>query len=90
MNPSTTWASFMAYTAGIDWTRKAWATPGFLSMSTLASSTWPLVEATTFSRMGPSWRHGSHHSAHRSTTTGTVRDRSTTAVWNVASVTSVI
>ena len=41
MNPSTTWPSFMAYTAGIDWTRNAWATPGFLSMSTLASSTRP-------------------------------------------------
>ena len=78
----------MAYTAGIDCTRKAWATPGFFSMSTLASSTAPLVSETTFSRMGVSWRQGSHQEAHRSTTTGTVWDRSTTWAWNVASVTS--
>ena len=40
--------------------------------------------------IGPSVLHGPHHSAHRSTTTGTVVDRSITAVWNVASVTSTI
>ena len=43
----------------------------------------------TFSRIGPSVLHGPHHSAQRSTTTGTVIDRSITAVANVASVTSV-
>jgi len=39
--------------------------------------------------IGPSVLHGPHHSAQRSTTTGTVIDRSMTAVPNVASVTSV-
>ncbi len=42
----------------------------------------------TFSRIGPSVLHGPHHSAQRSTTTGTERDRSTTSVGKVASVTS--
>src|SRR5262245_45530123 len=39
--------------------------------------------------IGPSVRHGPHHGAQRSTTTGTDFDRSTTSVSNVASVTSV-
>src|SRR5579872_5443954 len=38
--------------------------------------------------MGPRVLHGPHHSAHRSTTTGTVRDLSMTSVAKVASVTS--
>src|SRR5580700_10719849 len=75
--------------AGIDWTLKAWATCGLASTSTLASSTAPPVSPTTFSMIGPSVLHGPHHSAQRSTTTGTVIDRSITAVPNVASVTSV-
>src|SRR5579863_5955390 len=58
-------------------------------MSTFASSTAPLVSATTFSMIGPSVLHGPHHSAQRSTTTGTVIERSITAVPKVASVTSV-
>ena len=88
MNWSTGRPSWMANTAGMDWTRNAWAMFGLASTSTLASSTWPSVAATTFSMIGPSCLHGPHHSAHRSTTTGTVMDRSITAVWNVASVTS--
>ena len=39
--------------------------------------------------IGPSVLHGPHQSAQRSTTTGTVMDRSITAVAKVASVTSV-
>ena len=62
---------------------------GCASTSTFASSTAPPVSATTFSRIGPSVLHGPHHSAQRSTTTGTVVDRSMTSVANVASVTSV-
>ena len=90
MKESTTLPSEMAKTAGMDWTWKAAATWGLLSMSTLASATWPPVSPTTRSRMGPSVRHGPHHSAHRSTTTGTSWERSSTSRWNVASVTSVI
>src|ERR1019366_7563894 len=40
--------------------------------------------------IGPSVLHGPHHSAHRSTTTGTVIERSITATPNVASVTSLM
>ena len=76
--------------AGIDWTRKACATAGLASTSTLASSTPPLVSPITLSRIGPSVLHGPHHSAQRSTTTGTWWDRWTTSVSNVASVTSAI
>src|ERR1035437_10412777 len=87
-NVSTILPSCTAKTAGIDWTAKAWDTLGFASTSTLTSSTAPLVSPMTFSRMGPSVLHGPHHSAHRSTTTGTLIERSMTAVANVASVTS--
>ncbi len=85
-NVSTTCPSRSAKTAGIDWTANAWATCGLSSTSTLASSTAPPVSATTFSRIGPSVLHGPHHSAQRSTTTGTVVDRSMTTSAKVASV----
>ena len=41
------------------------------------------------SRIGPSVLHGPHHSAHKSTITTALVERSTTSVWNVASVTSI-
>ena len=41
------------------------------------------VASTTFSRIGPSVLHGPHHSAHRSTTTGTCVERSITSASNV-------
>ena len=60
-------------------TRPGWTAPGtpgeicgFSSTLTLTSTTLPSVSSTTFSRIGPSVRHGPHHGAHRSTTTGTV------------------
>ena len=46
------------------------------------------VSSTTFSRIGPSVRHGPHHDAHRSTTTVASVERSSTSVSKVASVTS--
>src|SRR3954471_3037295 len=70
------------------WTWNAWETAGLSSTLTLASTTWPSVSATTFSMMGPSVRHGPHHGAQRSTTTGTSLERSTTSCSKVASVTS--
>src|SRR4051794_36118704 len=69
-------------------TPKAEAICGFSSMLTLARTTWPSVSSTTFSMIGPSVRHGPHHGAQRSTTTGTCCDRSMTSAWKVASVTS--
>ena len=66
----------------------AWARPGFESMSTFASTTAPSRRSTASSRIGVSCRHGPHHAAQKSTTTGTSRERSITSASNVASVTS--
>src|SRR5271168_1905568 len=79
----------MAKTAGMDCTLKARATAGLSSTLTLASSTAPPVSATAFSIMGPRVLQGPHHGAQRSTITGTVALRSSTASWNVSSVTSI-
>src|SRR5205085_851512 len=88
--PSTTLRSFLAYTAGMPCTWKACDTPGFSSTLTFTSSTWPPVASMTFSMIGPRVRHGPHHGAHRSITTGTVSDRSSTSASNVASVRSIL
>src|SRR5262245_25213162 len=71
-------------------TRNIWASRWLLSTSTLASTQAPLPSIASFSRTGESCLHGPHHSAQKSMTTGTDRDRSSTSVWNVASVTSMI
>ena len=52
---------------------------GFASMSILTSSTAPPVASTAFSITGASRWQGPHHSAQKSTSTGTVRERSMTA-----------
>ena len=64
------------------------ATIGLWSVSSLASTTFPSRAVAAFSMMGPSARHGAHHSAQKSTTTGIVAERSTTSSLKVASVTS--
>ena len=87
-NPSTGWPSFTATTSGMLCTPKAWAICGFSSTLTLTSTTLPSVSSITFSMIGPRVRHGPHHGAQRSTTTGTSLDRSITSVSKVASVTS--
>ena len=69
-----------ALTAGMLWIRKVRAMPGLASTSILASSTLPSRAATARSITGPSWRQGPHHSAQKSTTTGTCLERSRTAV----------
>src|SRR3954449_3163180 len=58
------------------------------STSILASTQAPWSSAASRSRTGESCLHGPHHSAQKSSTTGTVRDRSMTSVWNEASSTS--
>ena len=64
-------------------------TRGLASTSTFARTTSSARSATTFSRTGPRARHGPHHDAHRSTTTGTCIERSRTSASNVSSVTSI-
>src|SRR3712207_8352847 len=70
------------------WTRRPCASAGLASTSTLASTQEPPPSAARRSSTGDSCLHGPHHSAHRSRTTGTWKERSSTSVWNVASVTS--
>ncbi|OLT13943.1 hypothetical protein BJF78_20925 [Pseudonocardia sp. CNS-139] len=88
MNASTGWPPTTATTIGIDCTPKACAIRGFASTSTLASTQAPLPAAASRSSTGDSCLHGPHHVAHRSTTTGTCSERSSTSAWNVCSVTS--
>ncbi len=66
------------------------ARPGLASTSTLASTHDPLASSASFSRTGPSDRHGAHHSAQKSTTTGTSRERSITSWEKVCSLTSMM
>src|SRR5690242_7726097 len=87
-NSATTRPSRNALTAGIPWIRNARARPGLASVSILASSSLPARAATARSSTGVSCRQGPHQAAQKSTTTGTLCERSRTAVWNVLSVTS--
>ena len=65
------------------------ARPWFASTSTLTSSICPARSATSPSRTGASAWQGPHHSAQKSTTTGSSRERSSTASSKVCSVTSI-
>ena len=76
VNSATTLPSRKALTAGIPWTPNACESAWLESTSTLASSTSPSRSPTAASSAGPSWRQGPHHSAQKSTTTGTSRERS--------------
>ena len=88
MNPLTSWPWKTALTVGMPCTRSACAMRGLASTSILASTHAPLPSTASFSSIGESCLHGPHHSAHRSITTGVRNERSSTSVWNVASVTS--
>ena len=79
----------IATTIGIDCAWNAWASRGLASTSTLASTHAPPASLASFSSTGLSCLHGPHHSAHRSTITGVVRDRSATSLLKVSSVTSI-
>ena len=77
-----------ATTMGMLCTCSAALSCGLASTSTLARIHWPPASAASFSSTGESCLHGPHHSAHRSMITGVVRERSTTSVLKVSSVTS--
>src|SRR5215207_7700851 len=63
---------------------------GFSSVLTVTSLTAPSRSATAASRIGVSWRHGPHHGAQKSTTTGVSRDASTTCSLKSASETATV
>ena len=86
--PSTSWPPMTATTMGMLCTCSAALSWGLASTSTLARIHWPAASAASFSSTGESCLHGPHHSAHRSMITGVVRERSTTSVLKVSSVTS--
>src|SRR6185312_15416218 len=88
-NSAATRPSLNAFTAGIPWIPKAREIVGLASVSSLASATLPSRALTACSRIGPSWRHGPHHSAQKSTT-GSVAERSITCASKSCSVTSKI
>ena len=56
---------------GIDWVRNICASRGLASTSTLASTQEPAPSTASFSSTGDNCLHGPHHSAQKSTTTGT-------------------
>ena len=78
----------IATTIGMDCAWNAWASRGFASTSILARTHAPLASLASFSSTGLSCLHGPHQSAHRSTITGVVLDRSATSLLKVSSVTS--
>ena len=71
-NSDTTAPSRNALTAGMLWIRNAAAMRWFASVSSLASATLPARSVTACSSTGVSCRHGPHHAAQKSTTTGSV------------------
>jgi hypothetical protein len=88
-NSATTSPLRKAFTAGMPWTPKRSEIPGFSSVSIFAKTTSPSRLAAAFSSTGPSWRHGAHHGAQKSTTTGTPAERATTSASKSASLTSI-
>ena len=87
-NSGTGWPLITANTAGIDCTWNAAEICGFASTSTLARIQRPPYSAARASRIGESCLQGPHHSAQRSSTTGTVIDWWMTSASKEASVTS--
>ena len=85
MNSETTLPSLNALTAGMLAISYFIAMLGFRSVSTLASSISPFRLRTASSIAGPRVRQGPHHSAQKSTTTGTCFERSMTLAWNSCS-----
>ena len=68
------------------WIRSSADMRGLASVSSLARTTLPSRSVTAFSSIGVSERQGPHHSAQKSTTTGSSRERSTTSDWKASSV----
>jgi hypothetical protein len=72
LNSSTSWPWNSTLTDGMLRTPKCWASSGLSSELTLARMKRPLYSSASFSSIGLSTLHGSHHGAQKSTTTGTV------------------
>src|SRR5271154_325661 len=79
------WPPLNSIKVGIDMMPYFAAVPGFSSTLSLTILTLPLSDLEISSRAGEIIRHGPHHSAQKSTTTGPLAF--STSVSNVASVT---
>ena len=88
MNWATARPSLKPMTFGIERMLNACDSSGLSSELTLTSLTRPPNASVTLSRVGPSARHGPHHGAQKSTTTGIVFEASMTSRSKVAVVTS--
>src|SRR5210317_526179 len=84
----TTWPSLKMNRAGMPRTPSCDAICCCESTSTLTTLIWPSMSVDSSSRTGPIILHGPHHSAQKSTTTGT-SDLMTSAS-KVASVTATV
>ena len=71
-NSSTTAPSLKALTAGMPWMPKACESPGWRRCRAWRARPCPRAPAAACSSTGVSSRHGPHHSAQKSTTTGTL------------------
>src|SRR5438552_17161745 len=69
---SFTWAALMSSSVGIPRLLKRAAVEPFASTSSLPTLTRPLYSAAMESTVGASARHGAHHAAQKSTSTGVV------------------
>src|SRR5206468_5700839 len=69
---SFTWPSLMTSSVGIPRILKRAAVEPFASTSSLPTLTRPLYSAAMESTVGASARHGAHHAAQKSTSTGVV------------------
>src|SRR5690606_5342907 len=81
--------SLNAITFGIERIPYAAASSGFSSEFTFTTFTRPAKSRATFSMIGVNMRHGPHHGAQKSTTTGWVLEASMTSCSKVAVVTSI-
>ena len=81
------WPSRKALTAGMPWIRKR-RRAAVASVSTLASTTLPSRAFAAASSSGRELRHGPHHSAQKSTTTGIARSARGPRLSKAASSTS--
>src|ERR1700754_2621318 len=81
---AATWPWLKIISVGTPRTPYFFGTPGFSSMLILAIVTFPPSSVDSSSSAGAIMRHGPHHPAQKSTTTGFLELR--TSVWKEASV----
>src|SRR5690606_28180971 len=90
MKPSIGRPPLSSMTVGSDWMPNMPASCISSSALTLASTNAPAYSSASFSSSGPNCRHGPHHGAQKSTSTGACIERSSTSCAKVAAVASIV